>query len=287
MSIIYNEKKTNYWLDIVRNIIKNNDLIIIYKWKYNKNSDNKWLILINEDFEKFAKDNKIKICKKDSDLYDDNYKCYLCTYTDFHISNTELITPICFNNNNFNKIKLRNEVLTKNIFTKSCNSNTENVKSFPVGGFQREDSKFDISTYRIRTLNNIKDIFNNLLSRKKDIKNYVYFLQTVRLNEESPIQNPLYCEAVDICKKTDFITHTMNQEEHWDNTYSHLFTLCLSWNTIESPRFWESLYLGSIPIVIDYYEENNFIEKYYNKIIPLLYVHDRIGILGIIKNWGY
>ena len=50
-------------------------------------------------------------------------------------------------------------------------------------------------------------------------------------------------------------------ETYCENLRSHKFTFCPRGNGPDTHRFWESIYLGSIPIVLDYPEMDTFFRK--------------------------
>ena len=66
-------------------------------------------------------------------------------------------------------------------------------------------------------------------------------------------------------KNTPWVTAQVNQRlpyrEYCENLKGHKFTFCPRGNGPDTHRFWESIYLGSIPIVLDYPEMECFFEK--------------------------
>ena len=273
---IYDKINSNIWKNKIHNIVKNNELIIIYKFIYNHNK-HIWSVDIIDDFKIFCNKNNIKIGNNFNDIINniDNFKKLLFTGNDEFFINNKLLSISHYIENPSGMIKIDPNKFTKNIYSRCCNINNDNKSffSFPVGIYDRY--KFDRETIlckRIRTPEPIKTIIlNNYLTIDKNIINYIYFLQTFPYAEEQKHNNPLYLDVCNLCKKSNIITHTNNQDEHWYNLNNHLFCLCVSWNTLESPRLWESLYFGCIPIIIDYYEPNNFIENHYND-LPILHI---------------
>jgi hypothetical protein len=63
----------------------------------------------------------------------------------------------------------------------------------------------------------------------------------------------------------EWVTAQVNQRipyrEYCENVKAHKFTFCPRGNGPDTHRFWESIYLGSIPIVLDYPEMECFFEK--------------------------
>ena len=272
---IYDKINSNIWKKNILEIFNEDDLLIMYKWKYKENS-NTWEKEVVDYFKKFCKNNKIKICEnfKYDILYDkNNYKKYLYTLSDNYLANNKDLCIAAYNVRNFEIISFNPNSIKKKIYSKACNIENENFQSFPVGIYDRENmDKNLIKHTRIRTSIPIREIIlNNYLMCNKNIKNYIYFLQTFPEAEKQKKNNPLYVAICNKCKSSNIVTHTLNQNEHWNNLNNHLFCLCVSWNTLESPRLWESLYFGCIPIIIDYYEENDFVENHYND-LPILHI---------------
>lgn len=283
---IYNNVMSDIWKNQILKIFNEDDLIIIYIWEYKEESG--WHIQVDKTFLRFCIENHIKICDDHKDLLNLNkipfksfsfnrkqpgYRGFLFTKGDTYLINNKAMTSVNFNHNKQHVINFNPNFITPKIFSKACNIKKDNFFSFPVGIYERKIIDISlIKTKRIRTTESIKSlIFNNYLNINKNIINYIYFLQTATLNENSSKLNPFYVKICESCKNSKIFTHTTEQEAHWHNLNNHLFNLCLSWNTLESPRLWESLYFGCIPIVIDYYEKNDFVEQHYND-LPILYI---------------
>jgi YrbI family 3-deoxy-D-manno-octulosonate 8-phosphate phosphatase len=275
---IYNKTSCDKWRNKILDIYNNDELIIVYEWFYDTNSNN-WNIVVDKSFEKFCNDNKIKICETFNEIQNNinivKYNAFLFTKSDSYMVNNKILASCNYNQNKHLVKQFDPELINKKIYSKACNINNKNFLSFPVGIYNRNNLNMEqIKTSRIRTPESIKSLLlNNYLNCYKNIKNYIYFLQTARLNKDSININPLYVKICDKCENSNIVNHTTNQENHWTNLNNHLFCLCVSWNTLESPRLWESLYFGCIPIIIDYYETNDFVEKHYND-LPILYIKD-------------
>lgn len=69
---------------------------------------------------------------------------------------------------------------------------------------------------------------------------------------------------------TDMGTNGTNFDQYIDNVYNHKFVICPEGNGIDTHRFWETLYMGSIPIV----KRNILAEELYSY-FPVL----------IVDNW--
>jgi len=74
----------------------------------------------------------------------------------------------------------------------------------------------------------------------------------------------------DMPLETSHVNKWLPYTEYCKNVKAHKFTFCPRGNGPDTHRLWESIYLGSIPIVLDYTEMETFFEK-----LPVLKV----------KNW--
>lgn len=279
MSSIFNNIKFNIWKEKINYILNSDDIIILYKWSYNK-CENKWYINLYDKFLNFIKNYDISVC--------DNFKLYnqikskilLCNKPDeFIINNRLLCIASYYGSAAFTPFKFNPETINKKILIRSCGIKHKNFYSFPIGVFDRDNIDMIANTYRFRTFKPIKEILSLNLNKNKKIINYAYFMQSVRLNDESPIINPRYVELCNICNDSLYVSKSTNQQNYWNDASNHLFNISVSWNAIESTKLWESLYMGVIPIVIEFYEENNFIEDFYND-LPILYIKD----LNLLKS---
>jgi hypothetical protein len=59
----------------------------------------------------------------------------------------------------------------------------------------------------------------------------------------------------------DHINQRIPYKEYFENVKNHKFTFCPRGNGIDTHRFWETLYLGSIPIVLDYPQMSYFFDR--------------------------
>jgi hypothetical protein len=68
------------------------------------------------------------------------------------------------------------------------------------------------------------------------------------------------------------ISKSTNYENYIKELSKYRFCLCLRGNGIDTHRFWESLYLGVIPVIINnkYTECKTFVEYLKNQQIPFL-----------------
>ena len=78
-------------------------------------------------------------------------------------------------------------------------------------------------------------------------------------------------------ENTPWVTFHVNKKlpykEYCENVKAHKFTFCPRGNGPDTHRLWESIYLGSIPIVLDYPEMEPFFEK-----LPVLKVKSWLKI---------
>lgn len=109
----------------------------------------------------------------------------------------------------------------------------------------------------------------NILKTEKNIKNLLYVNHTIRSYPDErtePYQlftNKNWCTI-------EFNENGTNFDNYIDNVYNHKFILCPRGNGIDTHRFWETLHLKSIPVVI-----KNYNNLYYSD-LPIVYVN----------NWG-
>jgi len=59
----------------------------------------------------------------------------------------------------------------------------------------------------------------------------------------------------------------MNFDQYISDIYLHLFVLCPEGNGIDTHRFWETLYMKSIPVV-----KRNINNSFYEGLLPIAYV---------------
>lgn len=125
-----------------------------------------------------------------------------------------------------------------------------------------------------------KRIMAEKLKEKKVFKNLVYMNFSIKTN-------PCWRKAVyDSLKEKPFVTTRMGEngsyfEQYIDNVYNHKYVVCPRGNGLDTHRFWETLYMGSVPIVV-----RNINNWFYND-LPVLYVNDWSEITGdlLIDKW--
>jgi hypothetical protein len=144
-------------------------------------------------------------------------------------------------------------------FTQNVDTVNPKVESIPIG---LENDKWFKAV-------NKKTKMEELMSRPHQHKNLVYLNSNVKTNPQE--RQPLY----DIFSDKHWVTtvHGINGVEfdtYLENIHSHPFVFCPDGNGIDTHRLWETLYMGSIPIV------KRGINTEFYKDFPICYV----------DNWG-
>ena len=111
-----------------------------------------------------------------------------------------------------------------------------------------------------------KELMSEKLKTKRQYKNLVYMnfnINTNPLKREEPYM---------ILKNKPYITTDMQRNgyafnHYLDNLYNHKYVVCPEGNGMDTHRFWETLYMGSIPIVV-----KNINNWFYND-LPVLFVN--------------
>lgn len=128
---------------------------------------------------------------------------------------------------------------------------------------------------RVRWHPSKRESIINVLNKEKKIKNIVY-------NCYNKLTNSDRAKIYDFVRNKSYITsedggNGHNFENFFYNLYSHLYTICPVGNSTGhndgdcatgSHRFWEALYMGSIPIVLDRLGNRIFED------LPVLYVNN-------------
>jgi hypothetical protein len=86
------------------------------------------------------------------------------------------------------------------------------------------------------------------ITEQRNIKNLVYMNFNIQTNKIK--REPVY----HLFKDRSWVTSDMGQngqrfDDFIDNIYNHKFVLCPNGKGLDTHRFWESLYMGTIPIV--------------------------------------
>jgi len=142
-------------------------------------------------------------------------------------------------------------------FTQNVNVVNPKIESIPIG---LENDKWFKNVEK-------KKKMEAMLRQPKKQKELAYLNSNVKTNPKE--RQPLY----DLFGNVPWVTsvHGINGiefDQYLDNIYNHKFVFCPNGNGIDTHRLWETLYMGSIPIVKK--DINNW---FYNS-LPILYVED-------------
>ena len=142
-------------------------------------------------------------------------------------------------------------------FTQNVATGNPKVESIPIG---LENDKWFKNVHK-------KELMEKKLQEPKRYKNLVYLNSNTKTNPKE--REPLY----QLFFNPDWVTtyRGVNGEkfpEYLDNIYNHQYVFCPDGNGIDTHRLWETLYLGSVPIVkvganVGFYS-----------MLPILYVND-------------
>lgn len=114
---------------------------------------------------------------------------------------------------------------------------------------------------------NKKGLILDKIKKTKKTKNLLYINHNINTNIKER-QKPY-----DLFKDKNYATMVYGKNGHGfkdylDNLYNHKFIIVPDGNGVDTHRLWESLYLGSIPIV-----KNNFNNEFY-KDLPICFIKD-------------
>ena len=162
-----------------------------------------------------------------------------------------------------NKVKAANSNLLK-WFGNNVEYKSEYTQGIPIGlpptnaGFNEGDGTEAVDK---------RKIFSNIMEKTKNINNIVYINHLNHTNHGA--RTYLYSKF----KNIDWITckggsSRINYTEYINDVHSHKYMLCPAGAGPDCHRVWESLYLGTIPIVkksnsMSYFEE-----------LPIIFVND-------------
>jgi hypothetical protein len=142
-------------------------------------------------------------------------------------------------------------------FSQNVNTRKDYLESIPIG--LENDMWFSNISKKTKML--IK------LQSPKKYKNLVYMNHNIATNP-SKRAYPYECLRGKTWVTTERGTNGVNFEGYIDNIYNHKFVICPEGNGIDTHRIWETLYMGSIPIV-----ENNINNSFYCD-LPMLPIED-------------
>jgi hypothetical protein len=141
-------------------------------------------------------------------------------------------------------------------YSQNVNVVNERIESIPIG----------IENDRWLKHVNKKRLMEEKLKEKKDYKNLAYMNFSIKTN--SIKRKPVY----EYLKSKPYITVRMGENGYYfdhylDSIYNHKYVICPEGNGLDTHRFWETLYMNSVPIV-----EKNTSNWFYND-MPVLYVN--------------
>jgi hypothetical protein len=123
-------------------------------------------------------------------------------------------------------------------FTQNVNTSNPKIEAIPIG---LENDKWFKNVHK-------KEKMEATLRTPKKYKNLVYLNSNIKTNPKE--RQPLY----DLFEKEPWCTsfHGANGEgfdEYLNDIYNHKFVFCPDGNGIDTHRLWETLYMGTIPII--------------------------------------
>jgi hypothetical protein len=123
-------------------------------------------------------------------------------------------------------------------FSTNVNYKRDFIESIPIG---LENERWFPKLHK-------KDVMEWRLSQKKEYKNLVYMNHNVNTNPNKR-QEPYDLLAGKRWVTTDCGKNGQGFAEYINNIYRHNFVICPEGNGIDTHRVWETLYMGSIPII--------------------------------------
>ena len=157
-------------------------------------------------------------------------------------------------------IEMRQFDLPENVikwFSTNVNTNNDRIESIPIG---LENSMWFKGLKK-------KEKMVSQLHYKREYKNLVYMNHNIKTNPEKRLA------VYQLLEHIPWVTVENGKNgsgfnEYIQNIYNHKYVICPEGNGIDTHRFWETLYLGSVPIV-----KRNINNWFYNN-LPILYVNE-------------
>jgi len=142
-------------------------------------------------------------------------------------------------------------------YSTNINTINERIESIPIG----LENKMWFKSVRK------KEKMVSLLRQPKQYKNLVYMNHNINTNPEKRR------ETYQLFQHQPWVTVERGKNgrgfnEFINDVYNHKYVICPEGNGIDTIRFWETLYMSSVPIV-----KKNINNWFYNK-LPVLYVDD-------------
>jgi len=145
------------------------------------------------------------------------------------------ITPTIFN---------RFSHATKEWFTINKEHTDPHLHSLPLG---ITNNCTDSDVHPI--LGNV-DIMLDVMSRERTLKNLVYMNFTIETSPEERRRIYNMFDGKPWVTTQPFILSLEGRKQFLENIRNHRFVLCPRGNGVDTHRLWETLYMGSIPIVV-------------------------------------
>ena len=155
----------------------------------------------------------------------------------------------------FNKKELilfENLPLLQRIYSQNMNVNHEKVFPLPIG--------FANSQWKHGNSNIQQEVYNMYIEKTKEI--YFNFKKTTNNNMRNKCYNI-------IIKKGIKWTMDLQYKEYLIELKKHKYAICPEGNGIDTHRFWECLYLNTIPICL-----KNTITEYYKQYFPIILLNN-------------
>jgi len=142
-------------------------------------------------------------------------------------------------------------------YSQNVNTLNEKVESIPIG---LENNRWFTGVRK-------KEKMINLLNATKQYKNLVYMNHNVGTNPDKRTR------VYQILEHQPWVTvekgwNGHGFDEYIKDVYNHKYVICPEGNGIDTIRFWETLYMGSVPVV-----KKNINNWFYNA-LPILYVNE-------------
>ena len=215
--------------------------------------------LTPDQFEKLKVDkNNIEILKKDQSRVLYRTKKFNLSENDIIFCKTDLVPDlfsILYGKSGFSNIKL----LSHQAATPSINESIFKLKPkiiskwFSINvDFKHEDlipiplgiaNEYATENIRPSDFKNFFDGNNNSFNLKKEKKIYINFNKSTNILKREKMLNT-YLTRKDITYKTDLLLN-----EFMIDMFNHKFILSPEGRGVDTHRFWEAIYLGSIPII--------------------------------------
>lgn len=142
-------------------------------------------------------------------------------------------------------------------YSQNVNVRDNRIQSLPIG---LENNKFQLMW-------NKKQLMWNKLKESKQIRNLLYINHSVKTNTKERVAPYVLfeCESWVTAK---YGKNGKDFDQYIDNVYNHKFVLCPEGNGIDTVRLWETLYMGSIPVVKRCINTNYYMD------LPICFVND-------------